>query len=72
MLYVVTHWLTARNGRSTLFFMSDMTHVRMDKKLKDRIREYIKQHEKKTHVKIGFSAALRALVEKSLDSEGVK
>ena len=53
--------------------MSDsMTHVRMEPKLKKRVRDYIRQVEEKVHVKIKFSEAVRSLIEQSLDREGIK
>lgn len=74
MIYVVAFRLTSSNHQRKLFFMSvkEVTQVRMDAKLKKRVRDYIKQVEEKAHVKIGFGEAVRSLVEQSLDREGVK
>ena len=48
--------------------MGDMTHVRMDPKLKKKIHEYIKSVEEREHVKIGFSEAVRSLIERGINS----
>jgi hypothetical protein len=54
------------------FSMAEMTHIRMDEKLKKRIREYIKVCEDKTHIKLTFSQAMRSLLEQALDRNGMK
>ena len=42
--------------------------IRMDDDLKDRIRKYQRRFEKETGLEIGFSEAVRLLVEKGIDS----
>jgi hypothetical protein len=46
--------------------------IRMDDQMKRRVREYMKQFEKKTHAKIAFSEAVRMLVTRSLEREGIR
>jgi hypothetical protein len=46
--------------------------IRMDSRMKRRVREYMKKFEKETRAKIAFSEAVRALVEKSLEREGIR
>jgi len=49
--------------------LKEVTQVRMDPKLKKRVRDHIKRVEEKVHVKIGFGEAVRSLVEQALDRE---
>jgi len=51
---------------------SNPTMIRMSDALRDRVERYRRQVQKKTGLQVGFSAAIRLLVEHSLEREGVK
>lgn len=44
--------------------------VRMDERLRARIRQYQQQMEKTTGLEISFAAAMRSLLEKGLEATG--
>jgi|GEM_PF-2998661 hypothetical protein len=50
----------------------EQTQVRLDARMKERIRTFQVQFKKKTRSEIGFSEAIRVLLERSLEREGVK
>jgi len=41
--------------------------IRMDPRMRRRVREYIKKVERESGVEIGFSEAVRSLLERSLE-----
>ncbi len=52
--------------------LDQQTQVRVDIAMKRRVIKYIEQHEKKTHAKLGYGDAIRALLGIALDHEGVR
>jgi len=48
------------------------TQIRMDELMKKRVRKYMEKFEKTTQAKIGFSEAVRILLERSLEHEGIR
>jgi len=50
----------------------EQTQIRLDPNAKRRIRKFVEKFEKKTGARIGFSAAMRLLLDQSLDREGIR
>jgi hypothetical protein len=50
----------------------EQTQVRLDARMKERIRTFQVKFKKKTRSEIGFSEAIRVLLEQSLEREGIK
>ncbi len=44
----------------------------MDPTMIERVHKYIAKFEQKTHAKIGFGEAVRALLDRALDREGIQ
>jgi hypothetical protein len=68
---VVTHRLTFHGAKRRLLSVEKQKKVqiqiRMDPRMRRRVREYIKKVERESGVEIGFSEAVRSLLERSLE-----
>ena len=47
------------------------TQVRMDPRMKQRVRTYIAKLKKDEHTELGFGAAVRKLIEQALEQAGI-
>jgi hypothetical protein len=50
----------------------EQTQIRMDKGMKERVRRFIEKFENTTKAEIGFSEAVRVLLERALKHEGIQ
>jgi hypothetical protein len=48
------------------------TQIRMYETTRRRVRKYIEKFEKDNHAKIGFSEAIRVLLDVALKKEGIQ
>ena len=48
------------------------TQIRMDARMKQRVRKYIAKLRQKEHTELAFGAAVRKLVDQALDHEGIR
>jgi hypothetical protein len=48
------------------------TQVRMDARMKQRVRQYISKLKREEHTELRFGAAVRKLIDQALEREGIQ
>jgi|HubBroStandDraft_2_1064218.scaffolds.fasta_scaffold206049_2 hypothetical protein len=48
------------------------TQIRMDQRMKRRVRKYIEKLKQKERTELRFGAAVRKLIDQALDREGIQ